>query len=463
MVFNVKSLKNKRLHFIGIGGISMSALAQMLLKENIYVQGSDESVNNEILKLKNKGIKIFKGHDGKNLKNIDAVVYSSAIAEDNIELVFARNNRLLIIKRAELLAAVASEYKTIISVAGSHGKTTATAMIAEMFLRNNLNPTVHIGGVLKSINSNYNIGSKDYFITESCEYKDNFLYMHPDLSVILNIDADHLDYFGDIDGVKRSFKKFANGTRNGGICLVCKDDENSKGLLKSANSVKFGLKNGDIIAKNIKEYAIGMFSFDVIFKKLNLGNVKLNIFGKHNIYNALAAVFVGLLCGIDFCDIKNSIESFSGTERRTEFICEKGGVRYFHDYAHHPRQIAQMVNIGKTLANENAGNLIVVYEPHTYSRTKYLINDFVISFEGVDKLYFAPVYSARENKEQGFSSDVLCEECKKLGICAELLNDYVEIKNKIFEYAKSGDIVFILGAGSVEYLAKMIKNDNIDM
>ncbi len=441
----------------------MSALAQMLQREDIYVQGSDEVVNNEILKLKDKGVKIFKGHDIKNLKNIDVVVYSSAIAEDNVELVFARDNKLLIIKRAELLAAVAHEYKTIISVAGSHGKTTATAMVAEIFLRGGLNPTLHIGGVLKSINSNYNIGSKDYFITESCEYKDNFLYLHPDLSVILNIDADHLDYFGDIDGVKKSFKKFANGTRNGGICLFCSDDKNSNEILKSANSVTFGLKNGDLVAKNIKEYTLGKFSFDVIFEKLNLGNIKLNMLGRHNIYNALAAIFVGLLCGIDFCNIKYSIENFSGTERRTEFICERSGVKYFHDYAHHPMQISQMVVVGKSLAGENGGRLIVVYEPHTYSRTKYLIDDFVLSFKGVDKIYFAPVYSARENKEQGFSSDVLCEECKRKGIGAELLSDYGEIKNKISEYTKSGDVVFVLGAGSVEKLAKMIKNDKIDI
>lgn len=458
MEFDLDDLKNKKFHFIGIGGISMSALAFMLKKEKIYVQGSDESENDEIKKLKKKGILVFKKHKKENLKNIDIVVYSSAILDDNEELKNARLNNLIILKRAQLLAMVASKYKTIISIAGSHGKTTTTAMISEMFLYANLKPTLHLGGELKKINSNYKIGNKNFFITESCEYKDNFLYLHPDISVILNIDADHLDYFGDLNGVKKSFLKFSKNIKQGGINIVCKDDENSSKILKSANLVTFGLKNSDISAINIKEYETELYSFDVIFQQLNIGNVKLNIFGKHNIYNALASIMVGLLCGIDFCDIKFALENFSGTKRRTEYIGEFKGAKIYHDYAHHPSQIKEMLKIGNHLAESCNGRFIVVYEPHTYSRTKYLINEFIEVFKSVDKLYLAPVYSARENLLQGFSSDYLCDCLKKENIDCTVVDDYKKIKFQLLSKLMQGDIVFILGAGSIEKLAKNFKN-----
>lgn len=455
----LKDLKNKKVHFIGIGGISMSALAQMLLKEKIFVQGSDESENEEVKKLKKKGINVFSEHKISNLKIVDVVVYSSAISEDNCELAYAKKMNLIIIKRAELLALIASEYKTIISVAGSHGKTTATAMISEVFLNAGLNPTIHLGGVLNKIKSNYRIGSKKFFITESCEYKNNYLYLHPDLSVILNIDADHLDYFKSLENVQKSFCKFTSNIRNGGLNFICVDDKNSNCLLKSANCVKFGLNNANIQANNIKEYSPSLYSFDVIFEGFMLGNIKLNIFGKHNIYNALASVFVGLMCGIDFYDIKNSIETFSGTKRRTEFVCKLNGAFVYHDYAHHPKQIKEMVEVGKRLICSKGGKLYIVFEPHTYSRTKYLLDDFADSFIGANEVMLTPVYSARENISNGFSSEILFNEVLKRGICSSLFYNFNDIKLKLNKIVSKDDIVFILGAGSVEKLANMLKNN----
>lgn len=453
----LSDFKNKKFHFIGIGGISMSALAFMLKKEKIYVQGSDESENNEVKKLNKSGIVVYKKHKKENLKNIDVVVYSSAILESNEELKFAREKNLIILKRAELLAIVATGYKTIISVAGSHGKTTATAMISEIFINAGLKPTIHLGGVLEKIKSNYKIGNKKFFITESCEYKDNFLYLHPDISVILNIDADHLDYFGNINGVKKSFYKFSKNTKKGGLNIVCGEDKNSSELLKSANLVNFGLKSGDIYTKNIKEYKTELFSFDVVFQGFNLGNIKLNIFGKHNIYNALAAVMVGLLCGIDFCDIKTSIENFSGTKRRTEFVGMINGAKIYHDYAHHPSQIRAMLKIGRHLADDSGGRLIIVYEPHTYSRTKYLINEFIDAFKKADKIYLSPVYAAREDKSQGLSSKDLCDYLKNENLDAIVIDKYDKIKSKLMATLKQKDIVFVLGAGDIEKLANSLK------
>ena len=317
----LKLLKGKKFHFVGIGGVSMSSLALMLKKNGYYVQGSDDVQNAEVKKLVKRKVRVFLGHDQSNVLGVDVVVYSSAIQDDNPELVYAKKHKLLILKRAELLGFVAETYKTVIAVAGSHGKTTTTAMIGEMFLNAGLKPTLHIGGKLKSINSNYMVGNKSYFVTENCEYKDNFLYVKPDISVILNIDRDHLDYFGNLENLKLSFLKYSKGTRDGGLNIICDQDENLVDISRLENSVKFGFDSkSDVFAKNVKEYKAGYYSFDVVFEKCKLGKIRLNIFGKHNVLNALASVFVGLICGLEFDEIKKSIENFSGVERRSDFV-----------------------------------------------------------------------------------------------------------------------------------------------
>ncbi len=452
---NLEFLKNKKVHFIGIGGISMSSLALILKNQNIEVQGSDESLNSEVNKLVSNGVKVFEGHDKNNLKGVDIVVYSSAIGDDNEELIFARNNKLTILKRAELLAMIAKSYKTVISVAGSHGKTTASAMISEMLLKNNLNPTFHIGGVLNSVHSNHNIGDNEIFVTESCEYKDNFLFLHPDISVVLNVDADHLDYFGDLEGVKKSFDAFIQNTNKDGINIICKDDENSKELLKKSNNLTFGFsKNAHVFATNIKEYKPCYYSFDVVVFKYKLGNIKLNILGKHNILNALVCVLVGILLKLDFCDIKKAIENFSGVERRCQLLSDKNNIRIFHDYAHHPEQISKMIEIGKNLT-QSKGKLFVVFEPHTYSRTKFLIKEFAQSLMQADEIILTPVYPARELASAGFDSLKLANKTKSYNSHVQCIKDFFEVKNYLLENVKEDDVVLILGAGTIEKLAKM--------
>lgn len=457
-ILKLKELKNKKFHFIGIGGISMSGLAWMLFKQLIFVQGSDESNNDEIIKLSKVGIPIFNKHNKDNLRGIDIVVYSSAISEDNEELVFAKNNNILLLKRAELLGLIASDYETVISIAGSHGKTTTSAMISEIFINAGLNPTIHLGGVLNSINSNIFIGDKKYFITESCEYKNNFLYITPNLSVILNIDADHLDYFKNLENVKKAFFRFSNKTKKGGLNLICSDDFNSKMLLKNANTITFGCKNSNILAKNIKKHKNGQFSFNVLFNDLCLGKIQLNLFGRHNINNALAAVLVGILCGIDFEVIKYTLENFTGVKRRSEFVCEINKCLIFSDYAHHPNQIKQMILVGRGLL-KNRGRLTIVFEPHTYSRTQYLCDEFVESFNDVDRLILAPVYAARESETDGLKSEDLKNKLLLKNIKAELFFEYADIKNEIIKSAKPHDVILILGAGSIENLVKMLKEE----
>ena len=449
-------LKNKKFHFIGIGGISMSGLAFMLMHNQIYVQGSDLAKNQETEKLEKAGVKVFYEHKKENVKNANIVVYSSAIKDDNEELVEAKQKGKIILKRAELLGLIAGLYKYVIAISGSHGKTTTTAMIAEILMQANKNPTIHIGGNLNSISSSYKLGGNEFFVTEACEYKDNYLYILPDIAVVLNIDADHLDYFKSLDGVKESFYKFVCNVKKGGISIVSKDDANSKDIVENLDSATFGFdKKADIYAVNIKEYKPCYYSFDVKFSKFKLGNIKLNVLGKHNILNALASILVSICLGIDFEDTKVALENFSGVERRCQFIKNINGASIYHDYAHHPEQIKKMIQVGRELIFKTGGKVIVIFEPHTYSRTKFLIDEFAKCFIGANEVIFAPVYSAREKQEEGFDSLKLTNTVRDLKINAIYLETFEEIKCKVLETAKEGDVVFILGAGTIEKLAKM--------
>ena len=452
----LKIFKGKKFHFIGIGGVSMSALAQMLKHRGFYVQGSDENVNGEVKKLARKKIKVCLGHSKDNVLGVDVVVYSSAVNMDNPELVQARKLKLIVIKRAELLGLIADEYKTVISIAGSHGKTTTTAMISEIFINAGLKPTVHIGGKLKSINSNLKLGNKKYFVTENCEYKDNFLFIKPDVSVILNLDSDHLDYFKSLEGVKKSFYKFAQGVKNNGLNLVFDSDSNLDKIRDLDSSVQFGYcSSSDFSAMNIREYKKGYYSFDVALKGCKIGRIRLNIIGKHNVINALASVFVGFICGIDFDTIKSSLESFSGVERRCDKVGTINGADVYHDYAHHPAQISKMIETAKGLKGEN-GRIITIFEPHTFSRTKYLLEEFVKSFCDSDYVFLLPVYSAREVESDGLTSLDLMNETKKYIEKVDYVKTYRGVVEEIKRLAKKGDIVLVLGAGSVENVSKMM-------
>lgn len=439
----------------------MSALALMLKSFGVIVQGSDDQENDEVKKLKKKGVLVFDGHSRKNLKGVEFLVYSSAISDKNPELVYAKKKGIFLIKRAELLGVIAEGFKTVVSIAGSHGKTTTTAMISEICFCAGLKPTVHIGGNLNSIRSNFLLGNRSLFITESCEYKDNFLFLKPDISVILNIDADHLDYFKNLDGVKKSFFKFAQGTKKGGIVIASKDDENSIELLNLSNSTSFGIdKKADIVASNIKEYKPCYYSFDVVFAKLKLGNIKLNIVGKHNVLNALASVLVGLALAVDFCDIKKALENFSGVSRRCEKIETETEFDVYHDYAHHPEQIEQMIQVARDLTKKSKGKVFVVFEPHTYSRTKFLIDEFAKSLSKADHIFLAPVYSAREVPTDGYDSLKLSNEIKEINSNVEYVETYDEIYEKLLMVAKAKDVVFVLGAGTIEKLARRFKKNN---
>lgn len=453
-MLNFDEFRGRCVHFVGIGGISMSALAQILFKSGVKVQGSDISNNEEVKTLRALGIQVFLEHSAKNLEGVDIVVYSSAIHENNIEFVTAKKLGLTLLKRAELLGSVTERFGRVVAVSGSHGKTTASAMISEILLRAGLDLSLHIGGRMLAIDSNYRLGGDELFVTEACEYEDNFLHIHPDVAVILNIDSDHLDYFGKLSGVKKSFDKFCAGIRRGGVLFVCADDPNCKHLLGRENVTGFGFgRRAELRAVNEHVYDAGKFEFDLLFMGAKLGRVRLNVIGRHNIYNALAAILVALLFDIDFEVFAGALFEFKGTLRRSQVLGRAFGALAMHDYAHHPRQIESMICSAKNLPHKK---IVVVFEPHTYSRTKFLLKDFAKSFRTADVLILLPAYSARESRNAGVDSDTLLRHAKKYVKTAMLAADYYDALALLKEYCSEGDILLVLGAGSIEKLADMI-------
>lgn len=454
-MLNFDEFRGRRVHFVGIGGISMSALAQILFKGGVMVQGSDVSENDEVRTLRALGIVVFLGHRESNLDGVDTVVYSSAIHEDNIELVTAKKRGLTLLRRAELLGSVAERFGRVVAVCGSHGKTTASAMISEILLRAGFDPSLHIGGKLLAIDSNYRLGGDELFVTEACEYEDNFLHIHPDVAVVLNIDSDHLDYFHKLSGVKKSFDKFCEGIRRGGVLFVCADDPHCKHLLGRENVTSFGFgRRAELRAVNERVYENGKFEFDLLFMGAYLGKIRLNVLGRHNIYNALAAILVALLFDIDFKVFADALFEFKGTLRRSQVLGRAFGALSMHDYAHHPRQIASMISSAQNLPHKK---IVVVFEPHTYSRTKFLLKDFAKSFKGTDLLILLPAYSARESRDAGVDSDTLLRHAKKYVKSALLAADYDEAFALLKKFCCEGDLLLVLGAGSIEKLADMIE------
>ncbi|MBO4570070.1 MAG: UDP-N-acetylmuramate--L-alanine ligase [Clostridia bacterium] len=447
------NIYGKRIHFIGIGGISLSCLAKISLSKGAIVSGSDISINEETKTLESLGVKIFYKHEEGNVLGVDIVVYSSAIKEDNVELQKAQKLGLTILKRAEFLAKIAGEYKTTIAISGSHGKTTTTAMVANLLILAGLNPTVHLGGEYSKIGGNTLIGGNDYFVTEACEYKDNFLYLSPQISVCLNVCADHLDYFKNLQNLRCSFKKFINLNKNG--VVICNADDDFLANLNS--NLTFSMENrGDVCAVNIYEYTAGKFAFDVICDGATLGNIKLNVYGKHNIFNALATICVGNALNIDFNIIKNSLEEFSGVDRRFQEVGEINGAKIIIDYAHHPDEIKSSIFSAKMIAKNK---VIAVFQPHTYTRTQSFMGEFAKSLSLADRVGVYKIYPAREEKIEGVSNITLSNEVNKIKKISSYLNDYVELIAFINSKCKKGNVVLILGAGDYVSVVKELKFD----
>lgn len=449
----------KRLFFVGIGGISMSSLAFVCKERGYEVAGSDRTRTALTERLAASGIPVVYTHRPENIEGADAVVYTGAVAMDNPELAAAVRAELPIIYRADLLGYLMRDYTHRIGVSGMHGKSTATSMLAHLFICAGKDPTVLSGAETDEMGGAYRIGGRDYFIFEACEYKDSFLCFYPTVSVILDIDVDHTDYFsGGIEQIKASFAKYAAlpfQTENALPFTVANaDDANVGEATKGIPSlVTFGIReDADYTAEKI-ELSSGKPSFDLMGDGKKLAHIELSVYGYHNIYNALAAAAVADRLGISASDISSALASFRGLRRRFEYKGEVNGARVYIDYAHHPREIAATIRAARQMTK---GRLLCFFEPHTYSRTAALWDGFTRCFAGADAVYFLDIYAAREKNLCGVSSEALA--CATPG--GAYLSSYSLAAERIKEEARSGDTVLILGAGPVDHLADLLdKNE----
>lgn len=445
--------KYDKVHFLGIGGISQSALALILKSQGVGVSGSDIVESETVTRLRKNGIDITINGVSGALYGSDLVVKTASIPDNDKELLLAKKLNKTIITRAELLGEIAKTYRKVISISGTHGKTTTTGMIAKIFCDAGKNPTVHIGGEFDFMNGNLRVGGQDYFITEACEYVDSFLCLKSDISVILNIQKDHLDYFKNFSNIKKSFKKFAQNTKLGGIVVYNGDDIGLLGV--RANNIAYSISNkGILTAKNIIEYVPGKYSYDCYFLGTLLGRVYLGVYGEHNISNSLSAICVGLNEGIAFDSMARSLFDYCGAKRRFESYGELFGTLLVHDYAHHPAEIVATIRLAKHIAK---GDLYVVFQPHTFSRTKLLLKDFKTCFKGAKEVFVYKTYGARETAEQGLGHIGLTKELKNSGVCATAFNNYLSMLKFIFPKLKSGDILLVLGAGDIVNFLSYVK------
>ena len=430
--------------FIGICGISMSSLAFITNDNGIKVGGSDTNDGAMAAKLREAGIEVFIGHSAENLKGYDAVVYTAAISHDNPEMVYARENGLPIINRAEYLGKVMLSYKNKIGVAGMHGKSSVTGMIAHLFIDADKDPTVLNGAITTELGgSAYKVGNKDNFIFEACEYKDSFLSFYPDIAVLLNLEMDHVDYFHSLDQIKDSFAKYADKAHT---VVAFGDDEDLADALKNYKGrlITYGKNEDkdDFYAYDINETDDGYDTFKIGHEGQFLCDCTLSVPGDHNVINAVAAIAVAYLCGMDAQKAADSMGSFKGVMRRNEYKGTKNGLVIYDDYAHHPSEIKASLHGLKKLCK---GKLWCVYQPHTYSRTAGLFDEFIASFGEADRVIFAEIYAAREENIFGISSKDLADNVEG----ALYFPTFEEISDHIKNNAHENDLIVSMGAGDV--------------
>ncbi|MDD6214613.1 MAG: UDP-N-acetylmuramate--L-alanine ligase [Firmicutes bacterium] len=451
--FNLNQLnKNSHIHFIGIGGISMSGLAQIMLQKGYTVSGSDRSKSHITTKLEDMGAKIYYGHDSANILGADVIVHTAAVHADNPELKAAAKSQVLTLTRAEFLGAIMKHYKHAAGIAGTHGKTTTTSMLAHALIASKTDPTISVGGELDIIGGNIRTGKSEYFVTEACEYTNSFLYFYPTVSVITNIDADHLDFFAGIDEIIESFRKFALLTEGKGCVVALGSDKNvQKALADTDLDIKYyGIGNEfEYHAENIT-YKAGFPSFEIWHNSDQLCTVSLKVPGEHNILNALASVAVCDLWQLNMETVKKGIESFSGAHRRFEKKGEYNGAIIMDDYAHHPTEIRATLKAAQAFPHNK---LWCIFQPHTYSRTRSLWNEFCKSFDNVDELIITHIYAARENPDGVTKPENLAHDIAQRGIKVRYIDDFEEIEHILRKELKSNDLVFTMGAGNVVDIA----------
>lgn len=439
----------EKIYFIGINGIGMSGLAKIMKLKNYDVSGADISRNYVTEELEKLGIKVYSEHDGENIKDTDLIIASSAIKEDNPELMMAKKLNKKIIKRGELLALLMNREKGI-AVAGTHGKTTTSSMLGSVLLE--IDPTIVIGGILPEIGSNSHAGKNEIFIAEADESDNSFLHLNPTISVITNIEADHLENHGSLENIKRSFNQFMNQTKD--EIIICKDCKETVELTKGReNIITYSIyEKADVIAKNIRVENFKTV-FNVEIKGENIGEFRLTIPGNHNIQNSLPVIYIANKLGISTENIRKRLENFKGAKRRYDILYNIDGVRVIDDYAHHPTEIKATLQGAKSI-EENG--VMAIFQPHRYSRVNFLINEFEGCFEEAEEVILLPIYSAGERNIYNVSLELLKEKIKHKN--CKIVNSEKELENIILERKNKITYMF-MGAGSISYLAHKIADE----
>jgi UDP-N-acetylmuramate--alanine ligase len=458
--------KDLHLHFIGIGGIGMSGIAKVLMNLGYSISGSDLGENETTDKLKKAGAKIYKGHAAENIKQVQIVVYSSAINENNPEIIEAKKQKIPMIRRAEMLAEL-MRLKYGMAVAGSHGKTTTTSFLSTIMNGLNHNPTYIIGGLVKNLQDNAAIGDSDLLIAEADESDGSFLYLNPIMSIITNIDNDHLDYHKTLDNLKNAFSEFSNKVPFYGVVALNANDKPSVELLKklkrphiffAVEGLELYSNQVDIFATNVEETVDGA-KFNVVVEE-EVVPFEISLNGLHNISNALGAISLARAYGGKLVDIAKAIKTFEGVSRRQEVIYSSDSLVVIDDYAHHPTEIKATIS---TVKNKFPNKkLVVCFEPHRFSRTKNFWEEFIVSFEGAEELYISPIYAASEQPIPYIDSEVLVKNINSTGILCRYLDNTEKISSVIDAHSSSQSVVLTLGAGAISKIAKKIINEKFN-
>lgn len=438
----------KRLHFIGIGGIGMSGIAQLCLKKGYIVSGSDINESESTRNLIKMGATVYTGHSRENVAGRDLVVYSSAIMPDNCEFQEAARHKIPLIRRAEFLASL-MDNQDVIAITGAHGKTTTSSLAAHLLTEAGLAPTIAVGGIVGNISNNATLGLGKYFVAEADESDGTFLLYKPKYSVITNIDQEHLDFYKTFQKVKDAFEEFVLKTQEGGCVFWSRDDEELNNIIRrhpSVRNISFGLnKEADIYPSNIKFDCFNS-QFDLFYKNKFMDRFELSLAGMHNISNSLAVIGLGLELNLGVDSIKNALKSFLGARRRFQLKHNEDGIMIIDDYAHHPTEISATIKAAKSIAKER---LVVVFQPHRYSRLKYLLDRFSRSFFDADVLLLTDIYPAGENKIEGVDSRNLYNLMRGFAKPSTRFIGKDILSSETLNFIQKGDLVLFLGAGDI--------------
>lgn len=448
-MYQIKYNEPVHIHFIGIGGISMSGLAAVLLKRGFTVSGSDAHRTELTSWLTELGASVAYPQCAANITDdIDVVVYTAAIHPDNPEFKAAADKNIPMLSRAQLLGELMNNYETSVAVAGTHGKTTTTSMLSHVLMHAQLDPTISVGGILPAIGGNVRMGDSEYFLTEACEYTNSFLELSPKIGIILNIDADHLDFFKDLDDIRRSFRLFAEKIADDGSLIINAHIPNAHELTEklSCRCVLFGIGCGDYQITDLSYDDMGCGTFRLVHGGDVLGDYTLRVPGEHNVLNAAAAAVAGDLLGIAANVTAEGLFAFTGTDRRFQKKGELGGITIIDDYAHHPTEIRATLHAAKKYPCKNVW---CVFQPHTYTRTKALMDEFADALCLADKVILADIFAARETDTLGISSDDLRQKIADKGCEAWYFPTFDEIENFLLEHCVPGDLLITMGAGDV--------------